>query len=233
MSATAQEVARHAAEAAQAADQADHSAQEGESVMQATIQTITSMSSEITNTANVIRTLETDSARIGKVLEVIRGIAEQTNLLALNAAIEAARAGDAGRGFAVVADEVRNLAKKTADSTAEINQIINTVQTGAINAVRAIENGQGRSEEGLQQVTAAGAMLQKITLAIESIRDMNRQIATAAEEQTSVAEDISRNLTEITSIASDNQHNVSRTQQASENLHHFANNLTALTQKLG
>ena len=232
MSATAQEVARHAAAAASAADDADQSAQQGELVMQATIQTITGMRSEIASTADVIRRLEADSGRIGKVLEVIRGIAEQTNLLALNAAIEAARAGEQGRGFAVVADEVRTLAQRTAESTAEINQIINTVQTGAVNAVRAIESGQSRSEEGVIQVTEAGAMLQRITAAVEAIRDMNRQIATAAEEQTSVAEDISRNLTEITVIATSNQQNVQRTETASQNLHSVSGQLSQVTQRL-
>jgi methyl-accepting chemotaxis protein len=148
MSATAQEVARHAADAARAADDADHSAQAGEQVMQSTIATIDAVNRDIAGTAAVIRHLEQDSARIGKVLEVIRAIAEQTNLLALNAAIEAARAGQAGRGFAVVADEVRNLAQRTAASTAEINQIISAVQSGALEAVKAIENGQARSEEG-------------------------------------------------------------------------------------
>jgi methyl-accepting chemotaxis protein len=232
MSATAQEVARHAAEAAHAADDADSSARQGGRVMDATIQTITGMRGEIANTAEVIRRLEADSGRIGKVLEVIRGIAEQTNLLALNAAIEAARAGEQGRGFAVVADEVRTLAQRTAESTAEINQIIDTVQTGALNAVRAIESGQNRSEEGVTQVTEAGAMLQRITGAVEAIRDMNRQIATAAEEQTSVAEDISRNLTEITAIASSNQENVERTQAASQNLHQLSGALGAVTRSL-
>ena len=232
MSATAQEVARHAVEAAHAADDADSSARQSDGVMQSTILTITSIRTEIANTAEVIRTLEADSGRIGKVLEVIRGIAEQTNLLALNAAIEAARAGDAGRGFAVVADEVRNLAKKTADSTAEINQIISTVQTGAINAVKAIESGQNRSEEGVQQVTQAGAMLQRITGAVEAIRDMNRQIATAAEEQTAVAEDISQNLTEITAIANANQENVQRTQAASNTLAELSSQLGKVSQRL-
>jgi len=232
MSATAQEVSRHAAEAAQAADAADHSAQQGEAVMRGTIATITDMSNEIASTADVIRRLEGDSERIGKVLEVIRGIADQTNLLALNAAIEAARAGDAGRGFAVVADEVRTLAQRTAESTAEIHQIIDTVQTGASNAVRAIESGQARSEQGVGQVTEAGQMLQRITEAVEAIRDMNRQIATAAEEQTAVAEDISRNLTEITSIATINQQNVERTETASQNLHGLSAQLTEVTQRL-
>ena len=235
MSATAQEVARHAAEAANAADDADDAdsaARQGETVMQATIKTITDIRGEISNTSDVIRRLENDTGRIGKVLEVIRGIAEQTNLLALNAAIEAARAGEQGRGFAVVADEVRTLAQRTAESTAEIHQIIDTVQTGAVNAVRAIESGQHRSEEGVTQVTEAGATLQLITSAVEAIRDMNRQIATAAEEQTSVAEDISRNLTEITAIATANQENVQRTETAGQNLHNLSGQLSEVTQRL-
>lgn len=232
MSATSQEVARHAVEAARAADAADQSAQQGEDMMRSTILTITQMRGEISNTAEVIRRLEADSGRIGKVLEVIRGIADQTNLLALNAAIEAARAGDAGRGFAVVADEVRTLARRTADSTAEIHQIIDTVQTGAVNAVRAIEGGQSRSDEGVEQVTEAGSMLQRITQEVEAIRDMNRQIATAAEEQTSVAEDISRNLTEITAIATTNQDNVERTEKASQNLHGLSAQLSEVTHRL-
>ncbi|MCW1936156.1 methyl-accepting chemotaxis protein [Pseudomonas sp. MDMC_285] len=233
MSATAQEVARHAADAAHAANDADDSARQGSTVMQSTIATITDIRGEIANTAEVIRRLESDSGRIGKVLEVIRGIAEQTNLLALNAAIEAARAGEQGRGFAVVADEVRHLAQRTAESTAEINQIIDTVQSGALNAVRAIESGQQRSEQGVTQVTEAGAMLQRITEAVEAIRDMNQQIATAAEEQTSVAEDISRNLTELTAIASANQDNVERTQKASRNLHDMSGQLGEVTRRLG
>ncbi|MGA5484332.1 methyl-accepting chemotaxis protein [Pseudomonas siliginis] len=232
MSATAQEVARHAADAARAADDADQSAQQGEKVMQTTIHSITQMRGEIANTATVIRRLEADSGRIGKVLEVIRGIAEQTNLLALNAAIEAARAGEAGRGFAVVADEVRNLAQRTAESIIEINQIIQNVQTGAVDAAQAIDSGQARSDESVEQVTQAGAMLERITLAVEAIRDMNRQIATAAEEQTSVAEDISRNLTEITAIASTNLDNVQRTESASQNLHGLSGQLNEVTARL-
>ncbi|WP_192562111.1 methyl-accepting chemotaxis protein [Pseudomonas gozinkensis] len=232
MSATAQEVARHAADAARAADDADQSAQQGEKVMQSTIHSITQMRGEIANTATVIRRLEADSGRIGKVLEVIRGIAEQTNLLALNAAIEAARAGEAGRGFAVVADEVRNLAQRTAESIIEINQIIHSVQTGAVDAAQAIDSGQTRSDESVEQVTQAGAMLERITHAVEAIRDMNRQIATAAEEQTSVAEDISRNLTEITSIASTNLDNVQRTESASQNLHGLSGQLNDVTARL-
>ncbi|MBC3453484.1 methyl-accepting chemotaxis protein [Pseudomonas mosselii] len=232
MSATAQEVARHAADAARAADEADHSAQAGEQVMQRTIATIAVVNREIAGTATVIRHLEHDSTRIGKVLEVIRGIAEQTNLLALNAAIEAARAGEAGRGFAVVADEVRSLAQRTAASIAEIHQIIEAVQSGAVEAVKAIESGQQRSEEGAEQVQQAGQMLQRITTAVEAIRDMNRQIATAAEEQTSVAEDISRNLVEITRIATANQEAVQHTEQAGQRLHGLSGQLGEVTSRL-
>jgi len=232
MSATAQEVARHAAQAAHAADEAEHSSQEGGRVMDATVKAINQMRVEISSTAEVIRRLESDSGRIGKVLEVIRSIADQTNLLALNAAIEAARAGDAGRGFAVVADEVRTLAQRTASSTAEINQIINSVQTGAIDAAQAIESGQARSQESVDQVALAGSSLARITTAVEAIRDMNRQIATAAEEQTSVADDISRNLTEITAIATTNQSNVLRTQSASENLHNLSVGLNDVISRL-
>ncbi|VVN79238.1 Methyl-accepting chemotaxis protein CtpH [Pseudomonas fluorescens] len=232
MSATAQEVAHHAAQAANAADEADQSSQQGSSVMNATVKAINQMRAEISNTADVIHRLEGDSGRIGKVLEVIRSIADQTNLLALNAAIEAARAGDAGRGFAVVADEVRTLAQRTAASTAEINQIINSVQTGAIDAALAIQNGQARCQESVDQVALAGSSLSRITSAVEAIRDMNRQIATAAEEQTSVAEDISRNLTEITAIATTNQNNVFRTQTASENLHGLSMGLNKVISRL-
>ncbi|XVJ47613.1 methyl-accepting chemotaxis protein [Pseudomonas sp. UBT] len=233
MSATAQEVARHAASASRAADEADHSAREGGEVMKVTIATIGQMRNEILNTGTIIRRLETDSVRIGKVLEVIRGIAEQTNLLALNAAIEAARAGEAGRGFAVVADEVRSLAQRTAASIIEINQIIHAVQTGAVDAAEAIVSGQSCSDESVEKVSQAGAMLNHITLAVEAIRDMNRQIATAAEEQTSVAEDISRNITQITTVATANMDNVQRTEAASQNLRGLSAELNQVTARLG
>ena len=233
MSATAQEVARHAADASRAADEADRSAREGGDVMQVTIATIGQMRTEILNTGPIIRRLENDSVRIGKVLEVIRGIAEQTNLLALNAAIEAARAGEAGRGFAVVADEVRSLAQRTAASIIEINGIIQAVQTGAVDAAEAIVSGQSCSDDSVEKVTQAGAMLAHITQAVEAIRDMNRQIATAAEEQTSVAEDISRNITQITTVATANLDNVRRTEAASQNLRGLSGELNEVTARLG
>lgn len=232
MSATAQEVARHAGTAATSADAADNAARQGEGVMQSTVRSITEMQSEITRTAGVINRLADDSSRIGKVLDVIRGVAEQTNLLALNAAIEAARAGEAGRGFAVVADEVRTLAQRTAASTAEINEIIAAVQRGAIEAAQAIETGQERSDQGVRLVTEAGEMLHDVTRAIEAIRDMNRQIATAAEEQNAVVDDISRNLTEITEIGMANQENIERTAKASERLHVLSTDLGNITKRI-
>jgi methyl-accepting chemotaxis protein len=232
MSATAQNVAENAASAAQAADQADQTAREGEQVMQATIGGITQMGGEIDNTAGVINRLDEDSRRISTVLEVIRAIAEQTNLLALNAAIEAARAGEQGRGFAVVADEVRTLAKRTADSTAEINQIINKVQRGTQDAVQAIHSSQRLSTQSVDQVTLAGSKLQSIAASISQIHNMNQQIATAAEEQTLVVEDIARNLVDIKTIAGENEENAQRTQGASEQLHLTADDLNKAMQKL-
>ncbi|KHO65237.1 methyl-accepting chemotaxis protein [Pseudomonas flexibilis] len=232
MSATAQEVARHTTEAAQAADSADAACEQGEQAMRLMVSSIASIREEISHTADVVHSLANDSARIGAVLEVIHGIAEQTNLLALNAAIEAARAGEQGRGFAVVADEVRNLARRTAESTAEIQQIIEAVQGGARNAVQAIESGQRSSGEGVGQVDRAVEILRGISEAVEAIRDMNRQIATAAEEQTSVAEEMTRNLTDITGIARANQQHVERTHQAAGQLLEISAELGTVTRQI-
>ena len=232
MSATAAEVARYAADAAGAANAADDSAREGRQTMTQAIDSMQALLQQVEHTTEVIRSLEGDSHRIGKVLEVIQSIAEQTNLLALNAAIEAARAGEAGRGFAVVADEVRTLAKRTSESTSEIQNIISSVQNGAQQAVKAIDAGRTSSDASMQQVTLAGDSLQRIAQAVESIRDMNRQIATAAEEQTSVSEDISRNITEITDIAATTQQEVEHTSRASETLQELAAELNALAARL-
>ncbi|SHL68244.1 methyl-accepting chemotaxis protein [Phytopseudomonas punonensis] len=232
MSATADEVARHSAAAARAADEADQAAQEGESTMARTIATIEQMHDEITRTSEVITRLESDSERIGSVLDVIRGIADQTNLLALNAAIEAARAGDAGRGFAVVADEVRNLSFRTASSISEIHQLIANVQSASKEATAAINAGTQQSAAGRAQVSMAGESLHSITQAVESIRDMNRQIATAAEEQTSVAEDIARNLAEIVSIAQSNEADLQRSETASRAMQGLSGDLSTLAARL-
>ena len=133
---------------------------------------------------------------------MIRGIAEQTNLLALNAAIEAARAGEQGRGFAVVADEVRSLAQRTQESTAEIHGIIENVQSAAQNAVKAIETGREQSEDSMNKVSEAGEQLTIIKAAVDRITSVNQFIATAANQQAAVAEDITQNIAEIADIAS-------------------------------
>ncbi len=233
MSSTAAEVARNAANAAESATQSDQAASAGRTVMQSTIDTINGMSVEITHTSEVIEKLAGDTLSIGKVLEVIRGIAEQTNLLALNAAIEAARAGEQGRGFAVVADEVRTLAQRTQESTEEIQAIIATVQQGAEQAVNAIGRGMAQTDSGVDQVQQAGAALEQITQGIALIREMNDQIATAAEEQTSVSENITRDITEITSIASSNSAQTQKTTHASGLLQQISGELATLVQRLG
>ena len=232
MSATSQEVARHTTEAAQAADAADGACEQGEQAMRQMVSSMDGIRAEITHTAEVVHRLADDSARIGAVLEVIHGIAEQTNLLALNAAIEAARAGEQGRGFAVVADEVRNLARRTAESTAEIQQIIESVQGGARNAVQAIESGQQSTTQGGEQVARAVEILSGIAAAVEAIRDMNRQIATAAEEQTAVAEEMTHSLADITEIARANQQHVERTHQTAGQLLDISAELGSVTRQI-
>lgn len=232
MSATAQEVARHTTDAAQAADAADTACEQGEQAMRQMVNSIDGIRERISHATEVVHSLAADSARIGAVLEVIHGIAEQTNLLALNAAIEAARAGEQGRGFAVVADEVRNLARRTAESTAEIRQIIESVQGGAHNAVSAIESGQQSTTQGVEQVAHAVEILMGVSTAVEAIRDMNRQIATAAEEQTAVTEEMTHNLTDITGIARANQTHVERLHQTAGKLLDISAELGSVTRQI-
>jgi methyl-accepting chemotaxis protein len=232
MSAAAQEVAKHAAEAAAEANQVEQAAQTGVSNMRHAIASINSTSEQIANTADVVRHLEEDTKSVGTVLDVIKGIAEQTNLLALNAAIEAARAGEQGRGFAVVADEVRTLAQRTQESTAEIHTIIENVQNGAQNAVKAIEAGQTRTEESVSQVTEAGETIEIISTSIQQILGTNEQIAQAAQEQSHVADDISKNVNEITTIAEDSSGHAKKTLELSQNLKNMAGTLNNQIKKL-
>ena len=201
MSATAQEVAQNAAHAAHAAQEADDEASKGTRVVAQTISGIRSLANEVESAATVIAQLEADSVSIGTVLDVIRSIAEQTNLLALNAAIEAARAGEQGRGFAVVADEVRTLAQRTQQSTQEIQTMIESLQTGAQQAVKVMDEGRSKAQASVDQAANAEGSLSTITNAVTRISDMNTQIASAAEEQTAVSEEINRgvlNMNELT-----------------------------------
>jgi len=201
MSATSQEVARNTAAAANAASQADSEAKAGRKVVNQAVETIDQLAQEVVSAAEVIHRLEAESEKIGSVLDVIRGIAEQTNLLALNAAIEAARAGEQGRGFAVVADEVRSLASRTQQSTQEIQQMIGRLQSGAGEAVKVMQSGRVSAERSVQEAAQVGNALEAIVRAVDTINDMNTQIASAAEEQSAVTETLNRNVTAISQIS--------------------------------
>ncbi|KJZ40578.1 chemotaxis protein [Pseudomonas fluorescens] len=203
MTATAQDVARNATQAAQAASHADQAAAQGMQIVRDTSNSIGVLAIEIGKAVGVVQTLAKDSENINAILTAIRGIAEQTNLLALNAAIEAARAGEQGRGFAVVADEVRNLAQKTQKATEEIQTMIQQLQQGTRDVVRVMEDSQNRTDESVQQAAKAAEALETITQAVSVINDMNTQIASAAEEQSAVADDINRNVINIGQVANE------------------------------
>ena len=228
MSATAQDVARSAAQAAGAARGADQACQEGLGVIGATTSSIEQLSAELTAAMQEVEGLASSSEQIGSVLEVIRSIAEQTNLLALNAAIEAARAGEAGRGFAVVADEVRNLAKRTQDSVEEIRQVIEGLQSGTREVVSSMHSSNRQAEGSVQQVELAVAALRRIGESVSVITDMNLQIASAAEEQSSVADEINRNISSIRDVTEAITLQADESAQISQSLNQLANQQQAL-----
>ena len=161
---------------------------------------INQLAAQIADTVEVVKRLEDDTSNVGTVLSVIRGIAEQTNLLALNAAIEAARAGEQGRGFAVVADEVRSLAQKTQQSTAEIEDIIESVQTGAKNTAAVMNASSEVTASSADMFNQASNKLDVISSSISQISGLNMQVATAAEEQTMVSEDIAKTVVEMSDL---------------------------------
>jgi methyl-accepting chemotaxis protein len=200
MTAAAQEVANNASEASDAADRANVQVVDAQGLVHQTIEVIGGLSEQVAEGVKVIERLGADSRKVDSVLEVIRAIADQTNLLALNAAIEAARAGEAGRGFAVVADEVRTLASRTQKSTQEIQETIERLQTGASNAVKLIGAISERSEATVVETRQVNEALKRINQAVGTINEMNVQIASAAEEQTSVSETINQNVHEIVAI---------------------------------
>ncbi len=228
MNATVHEVARSAVAAAEAAKEADITFEEGKQVVDKIINAITELANEVEQSSLVIRELENESESIGSVLDVIKGIAEQTNLLALNAAIEAARAGEQGRGFAVVADEVRTLAGRTQQSTQEIEEMINRLQSGANKAVQVMEVGKQKSLHGVEQASAAGEALNTINQAVDRINTMNTQIASAAEEQSTVTEEINRNIVNINEVAEQTSEGAKQAAIASDDLSRLAEELKQL-----
>ncbi|HDS1201220.1 TPA: methyl-accepting chemotaxis protein [Shewanella algae] len=227
MTATVSEVAQSTTAAADSAHSADASAANGDSIVQESIASMVALSAQIQGTAQVITHLANESQNIGRVLDVIKGIAEQTNLLALNAAIEAARAGEQGRGFAVVADEVRTLASRTHSSTQEIESMIATLQTGVQEAVTAMEQGITQVEQANSKANMAGEALKEIVVSVDSIAQLNTHIATAAEEQSSVAEDINRSIMAISDITQQSAQAANELTESVSNLSHLAENMRA------
>ncbi|WP_313307446.1 HAMP domain-containing methyl-accepting chemotaxis protein [Stutzerimonas balearica] len=218
MAATVQEVARNAEQASLAARQADQQARQGDRVVRDAIGQIGTLSSEVEHSAQAIEALNEQSGQIGSVLEVIRAVAEQTNLLALNAAIEAARAGEQGRGFAVVADEVRALARRTHDSTEEIEGLIGSLQQVAGQAVEQMQTSRDLTQRTVALANEAGTALGRITDSVSTIEQMNQQIAAAAEQQSSVAENISESVTRVRDIGEQSASGSEQTASASAEL---------------
>ncbi len=231
MASTVIDVAKSAEMADLAAQDTLVKAQEGNNIVAKAVSATNELIEEVRSVADKIGAVETDSNNIGSIIEVIRGIAEQTNLLALNAAIEAARAGDQGRGFAVVADEVRTLAQRTQQSTAEIQQAIERLQTGTKTAAEAMEHSRQRAEATGEQASAAGEALIAIQQAVSSITDMNAQIASASEEQSSVAEEINRSLVTINDASDASTAGTTQILQSSDELAKLAANLDSLVRR--
>ncbi len=222
------EVASSANRAADSAREADENVQSGQAVVEDTIASINVLADQIESGVRVIDELSHDVNSIGSVLDVIKGIAEQTNLLALNAAIEAARAGEQGRGFAVVAAEVRTLASRTQESTLEIESMIERLHAQARAAVDTIGLGRQKAAASVEQASRAGAAFGEITDSVMTITSMNLQIAAAAEQQSAVAAEISRNVGGITDIADTNANASDRLAGSSERLAEIADRLRQL-----
>nr|WP_225911414.1 methyl-accepting chemotaxis protein [Pseudomonas lactucae] len=228
MVATVQEVARNADIAAGSARQADEQTRKGGETVQKAITSIEHLATSVEISAETIASVKNYSSNISTVLDVIKGIAEQTNLLALNASIEAARAGEAGRGFAVVADEVRALARRTHQSTAQIEELILTLQCGAESAVSVMTKSRGMAGESVAVARSAGEALALIDQAVSRIGQMNQQIATAAEQQSSVAEGIDRSISSIRVIAEQSAVASEKTSVSSADLAQLGAELQAL-----
>jgi aerotaxis receptor len=201
MSSSIREVASSASSTSELTNEARQTATLGQKSIQATVEAVNALHSELDNSKQVINELADNTKHIGSILDVITSIAEQTNLLALNAAIEAARAGEQGRGFAVVADEIRSLALKTRTSTDEIQQMISKLQNSASTAVTTMDHGTDLSATCRMQANAAGEVFGQINDMLHHVTDASHQIATAVEEQAYVTEDINRSIHNIRELA--------------------------------
>jgi methyl-accepting chemotaxis protein len=231
MSATIQDVATTTSTAAHAASNANEQTKNGKNVVAGATVSISQLAKDIEDAANVIQSLEKSSESIGSLVDVIKSIAEQTNLLALNAAIEAARAGEQGRGFAVVADEVRNLASRTQESTSVIENMIVKLQNGSREAVAVMQRSRTQAHIGVEKSREAMQSLEAISLSVETIDAMNLQIASAAEEQTAVTEEINRNIVHITSLSEHTSSGANQTTAEARQLNQLAENLQKLTKQ--
>ncbi|PSF13773.1 methyl-accepting chemotaxis protein [Marinobacter shengliensis] len=226
MVATVSDVAKSAEAAFAAAQRASQKSGDGEAAVNETLTFVTDLNSQIGAVMKQLRDLQSDTQNIGTVLDVIKSVAEQTNLLALNAAIEAARAGEQGRGFAVVADEVRSLAQRTQSSATEIETLISNLVSSAETSVTTMEKGSKLAEQTLERARSAGGTIQEMAEAVEEIRQYNSQIATAAEQQTSVAEDINQNVTLIRDVGEQSATSTEQVSAASEELARLAEGLS-------
>ncbi|NOH60932.1 methyl-accepting chemotaxis protein [Vibrio sp. RE88] len=218
MNATTQEVANSTANASSVTDEVKKHVMEGQKEAVATQEVIQELANEVTTSSGVIENLVSETNNIGQVLESIQGIAEQTNLLALNAAIEAARAGDTGRGFAVVADEVRSLAQRTQEATVDIQQLVDRLQSEARNAVTSMKKGTDTAKLCLEKSSESANTFSMAAESVNEIAGLNLQIAAAAEEQSTVAQDLDNNLTSIKTLAEETAEETKNTAVASETI---------------
>lgn len=231
MTATVTEIAKSAEQALGVATDAASQTTDGEREVRETVDQVNSLAREVSQSLEKIEGLQKETANIGTVLDVIKSVAEQTNLLALNAAIEAARAGEQGRGFAVVADEVRSLAQRTQASAQEIETLVTALQNSAGNSVSAMKSSTTMASNTLERAAATGQTIERIALAVEDSKQYNNQIATAAEQQTSVAEEISQNITRIRDVTDQSATSSRQTASSSNELARLGSELQSLVSR--